>query len=53
MTRPFPPEFCAGAFAHVSEGRQVNHTTDDPGIIEIALLLWIRQDDINSGRRLG
>ena len=53
MPRPYPPEFLARAIALVREGRQVKQTALDLGIHEVTLHNWLRQDDIDHGRRPG
>lgn len=53
MPRPYPPEFRARAIALVREGRQVKQTALDLGIHEVTLHNWLRQDDIDHGRRPG
>ena len=53
MPRPYPPEFRARAIALVREGRQVKQTALDLGIHEVTGHNWLRQDDIDHGRRPG
>ncbi|MGO2313184.1 MAG: IS3 family transposase [Brachybacterium tyrofermentans] len=53
MPRPYPPEFCARAIALVREGRQVKQTAQALGVHEVTLHTWLRQDDIDHGRRSG
>lgn len=53
MPRPYPPKFRARAIALVREGRQVKQTAADLGIHEVTLHSWLRQDDIDYGRRPG
>lgn len=53
MPRPYPPEFRARAIALVREGRQVTQTAAHLGIHEVTLHSWLRQDDIDYGRRPG
>lgn len=53
MPRPYPPEFRARAIALVRDGRQVKQTAQDLGIHEVTLHTWLRQDDIDHGRRSG
>lgn len=53
MPRPYPSEFRERAIALVREGRQIKQTATDLGIHETTLHSWLRQDDINSGRRPG
>ena len=53
MPRPYPPEFRARAIALVREGRQVKQTAADLDLHEVTLHSWLRQDDIDYGRRPG
>ena len=53
MPRSYPPEFCQRAIALVRDGRQVKHTASDLGIHEVTLHSWLRQDNIDHGRRPG
>ncbi len=53
MPRPDPPEFRQRAIALVRDGRQVKQTAADLGIHEVKLHSWLRQDDIDHGRRSG
>ncbi len=53
MPRPYPPEFRERAIALVREGRQAKQTAADLGIHEVTLHSWLRQDDIDNGRRPG
>lgn len=53
MPRPYPSEFRQRAISLVREGRQVKQTAVDLGIHEVTLHSWLRQDDIDSGRRPG
>ncbi|MGP5365614.1 IS3 family transposase [Brachybacterium tyrofermentans] len=53
MPRPYPPEFRARAIALVREGRQVKQTAQALGVHEVTLHTWLRQDDIDHGRRSG
>ena len=53
MPRPYPPEFRQRAIALVREGWQVKQTAADLGIHEVTLHSWLRQDDIDHGRRAG
>lgn len=53
MPRPYPPGFRERAIALVREGRQIKQTAADLGIHEVTLHSWLRQDDINHGRRSG
>lgn len=53
MPRPYPPEFRERAIALVREGRQIKQTAADLDIHEVTLHSWLRQDDIDHGRRPG
>lgn len=53
MPRPYPAEFRARAIALVREGRQIKQTAADLRIHEVTLHSWLRQDDIDNGRRPG
>ncbi|WP_096788223.1 transposase [Microbacterium gorillae] len=53
MPRPYPPEFRARAVALVRAGRQAKQTAFELGIHPVTLSNWIRQDDIDQGRRPG
>jgi transposase len=53
MPRPYPPEFRQRAIALVLDGRQIKQTATDLGIHEVTLQSWLRQDDIDHGRRPG
>ena len=53
MPRPYQTEFRARAIALVREGRQIKQTAADLGIHEVTLHSWLRQDDIDYGRRTG
>lgn len=53
MPRPYPPEFRARAIALGHEGRQIKQTAADLGVHEVTLHSWLRQDDIDYGRRPG
>ncbi len=53
MPRPYPPEFRHRAIALVREGREVKQTAQDLGVHEVTLHTWLRQDDIDDGRRPG
>ena len=53
MPRPYPPEFRASAIALVRAGKQAKQTAVEPGIHPVTLPNWIRQDDIDNGRRPG
>ena len=53
MPRPYPPEFRARAVALVRAGKQAKQTAVELGIHPVTLSNWIRQDDIDEGRRPG
>ena len=53
MPRPYPPEFRARAIALVRQGRQVKQTALELGVHEVTGHDWLRQDDIDHGRRPG
>ena len=53
MPRPYPPEFRARAVALVRAGKQAKQTAVELGIHPVTLSNWIRQDDIDNGRRPG
>ena len=53
MPRPYPPEFRERAIALVRDGRPVKQTAANLGIHEVTLHSWLRQDDIDNGRRKG
>lgn len=53
MPRPYPPEFRTRVIAFVREGRQIKQTAADLGIHEVTLHSWLRQDEIDTGRRKG
>lgn len=53
MPRPYPPEFRARAVALVRSGKQAKQTAVELGIHPVTLSTWIRQDDIDNGRRPG
>ena len=53
MPRPYPPEFRARAIALVREDRQVKQTALELGVHELTGHNWLRQDDIDHGRRPG
>ncbi len=53
MPRPYPPEFRARAIALVRAGKQVKQTVAELGIHPVTLSKWLRQDDIDNGRRPG
>lgn len=52
MPRPYPKEFREGALALVREGeRPVAQIAHDLGIAESCLRRWIKQAELDSGRR--
>tara|TARA_B100000378_G_scaffold214328_1_gene177393 strand:- start:1460 stop:1672 length:213 start_codon:yes stop_codon:yes gene_type:complete len=51
MPRPYPPEYRARAVALVRAGKQAKQTAVELGIHPVTLSNWIRQDDIDNGRR--
>ncbi|SCK57074.1 hypothetical protein H180DRAFT_05348 [Streptomyces sp. WMMB 322] len=51
MPRPYPPEF--RAIALVRAGKQAEQTAVELGIHPVTLSKWLRQDDIDNGRRPG
>lgn len=53
MPRPYPPEFRARAIALVRAGKQAKQTAVDLGIHPVTLSKWLRQDDVDNGRRTG
>lgn len=53
MPCPYPPEFRARAVALVRAGKQAKQTAVELGIHPVTLSNWIRQDDIDNGRRQG
>ncbi|MFF1691270.1 MULTISPECIES: IS3 family transposase [unclassified Streptomyces] len=53
MPRPYPPEFRARAVALVRAGKQAKQTAVELGIHPVTLSKWLRQDDIDNGRRAG
>ena len=53
MPRPCPPEFRQRAIAFVRHGRQVKQTASDLGTHEVTSHCWVREDDIDHGRRTG
>lgn len=53
MLCPYPSEFRHRAIALVREGRQAKHVAHDLGIAEATIHNWLRQDDIDHGRRPG
>lgn len=53
MPRPYPSEFRARAIALVRAGKQAKQTASDLDIHPVTLSKWLRQDDIDNGRRPG
>ena len=53
MPRPYPSEFRARAIALVRAGKQAKQTAVELGIHPVTLSNWLRQDDIDHGRRQG
>jgi transposase-like protein len=53
MPRPYPPEFRARAIALIRAGKQAKQTAVELGIHPVTLSKWLRQDDIDNGRRPG
>ncbi len=53
MPRPYPPEFRARAIALVRAGKQAKRAAVELGIHPVTLSKWLRQDDIDHGRRPG
>ncbi len=53
MPRAYPPEFRSRAVALVRAGRPAKQTAFDLGIHPVTLSKWLRQDDIDHGRRPG
>jgi transposase len=53
MPRPYPPEFRARAIALVRSGKQAKQTAEQLGIHPVTLSNWLRQDDVDQGRRPG
>lgn len=51
MPSPYPSEFRQCAISLVREGRQAKHVAHDLGIAEATIHNWLRQDDIDHGRR--
>lgn len=52
FTSPYPPEFRAEAIRLVREGgRSVNGAAKDLGISNESLRNWLKQADLDSGRR--
>jgi len=53
MPRAYPPEFRARAVALVRAGKQAKQTAVELGIHPVTLSNWLRQDDIDRGRKPG
>jgi transposase len=53
MPHPCPPEFRAPAVALVRAGKQAKQAAVELGIHPVTLSKWLRQDDIDNGRRPG
>ena len=54
MPAPYPEEFKRHAMALVrDEGRPVTQVAQDLGIAESGLRRWLKQDDVEAGRRDG
>lgn len=53
MTRAYPAEFRARAIALMRAGKEQKQTAVDLGIHPVTLSKWLRQDDIDNGRRPG
>lgn len=53
MPHPSPPEFRARGVALVRACKQAKQTAVELGIHPVTLSNWIRQDDIDQGRRPG
>ncbi|MFD9637014.1 tyrosinase family protein [Streptomyces violascens] len=51
MPRPCPPEFRARAVALVRAGKQAKQTAVELGVHLVTLSKWLRQDDMDNGRR--
>nr|WP_229882309.1 transposase [Streptomyces alanosinicus] len=51
MPRAYPAEFRARAIALVRAGKEQKQTAVDLGIHPVTLSKWLRQDDIDNGRR--
>jgi transposase len=51
-TRPYPPEYRAEAVRLVREGgRDVKEVAESLGVSPESLRLWLKQKDLDSGRR--
>lgn len=53
LPRPYPPEFRGRAVACVRAGKQAKQTVVELGIHPVTLSNWIRQADVDQGRRPG
>lgn len=53
MPRAYPAEFRARAIALVRAGKEQKQTAVDLGIHPVTLSKWLRQDDVDNGRRPG
>jgi transposase len=53
MPRRYRPEFRARAVALVRVGKQAKQTAVELNIHPVTLSKWLRQDDIDNGRRPG
>ncbi|SDN26912.1 Transposase [Streptomyces wuyuanensis] len=53
MPRAYPAEFRARAIALGRAGKEQKQTAVDLGIHPVTLSKWLRQDDIDNGRRPG
>lgn len=53
MPRAYPAEFRARAIALVRAGKEQKQTAVELGIHPVTLSKWLRQDDIDNGRRPG
>jgi len=53
MPTPYPPEFRSRAISLDREGQQVKQAALDLGIHPITLHKWLRQEDIDRGRKPG
>lgn len=53
MPRAYPAEFRARAIPLVRAGKQQRQTAEELGIHPVTPAKWLRQDDIDNGRRPG
>src|SRR5699024_6578959 len=53
MPRPYAPEFRGRSIALFRDGRQVKQPALDLGLHEVSHHNWLRQNDIDQGRRPG